>query len=79
MARNRFASAEKIQRVAGPKLFLHAAADEVIPFDLGERLFEAAPGPKHFVRLGGGHNDAYSADSAAYFGSVAAFLRQLDP
>jgi len=79
MARNRFASAEKISRVAVPKLFLHATADEVIPFDLGERLFELAPGRKRFVRLAGGHNNAYSADSTTYFGGVAAFLRELEP
>jgi fermentation-respiration switch protein FrsA (DUF1100 family) len=77
MARNRFDAAEKIARVSAPKLFLHATADEVIPFDLGERLYELAPGPKHFVRLDGGHNDAYSADSAAYFGGVAEFLGRL--
>ncbi|HEU5169869.1 MAG TPA: alpha/beta hydrolase, partial [Gemmatimonadales bacterium] len=33
LARNRFASAEKIGRVTIPKLFLHARWDEVIPFD----------------------------------------------
>jgi uncharacterized protein len=79
IAGNRFASADKIIRIAGPKLFLHATADEVIPYDLGQRLFELAPGPKQFVSLVGGHNDAYATDSAAYFGSIARFLRQLDP
>lgn len=77
MARNRFASDEKISRVAVPKLFLHASADEVIPYDLGRRLFDIAPGPKRFVPLAGGHNDAYAADSATYFGSVSRFLREL--
>jgi fermentation-respiration switch protein FrsA (DUF1100 family) len=78
MARNRFASADKIARVAGPKLFLHATADEIIPYDLGRRLFDVAGGPKQFVSLTGGHNDAYAADSATYFGSVEQFLRQLE-
>ena len=77
MARNRFASTEKIARIAAPKLFLHATADEVIPFELGRRLFDAAPGPKQFVALAGGHNDAYAVDSATYFGSVARFLQGL--
>jgi hypothetical protein len=79
MARNRFDSAEKIARVAVPKLFLHATADEVIPYEFGQRLFQLAPGPKRFVPLAGGHNDAYAADSAGYFGGVAAFLRELEP
>jgi fermentation-respiration switch protein FrsA (DUF1100 family) len=79
MARNRFASAEKIARVSVPKLFLHATADEVIPYEFGRRLFDMAPGPKRFVPLAGGHNDAYAADSATYFGGVAAFLDGLEP
>jgi hypothetical protein len=78
MARNRFASDEKIGRVTVPKLFLHATHDEVIPYDLGERLFALAPGPKRFVPLAGGHNDAWAADAATYFASVARFLRELD-
>ncbi len=77
MARNRFDSAEKIARVGVPKLFLHATADEIIPFDLGERLFELAPGPKRFIRLQGRHNDAYATDSAGYFAGVRRFLDEL--
>lgn len=76
LMKSRFASDEKIGGVPGPKLFLHARRDEVVPLDLGRRLFERAPGPKEFVELGGGHNDAYLADSAAYFGALAAFLRR---
>jgi hypothetical protein len=36
----------------------HGAVDEVIPYQLGRRLFEAANEPKRFVTLPGvGHND----------------------
>ena len=77
LARNRFASHEKIAEVNVPMLFLHATADAIIPYDLGRRLFELAPGPKWFVPLAGGHNDAYATDSAAYFGGVTRFLGEL--
>jgi pimeloyl-ACP methyl ester carboxylesterase len=60
-----------------PKLFLHARADEVIPFAHGRRLFDAAPAPKTFVALAGGHGDAFERDSAAYFGAIARFLAAL--
>jgi fermentation-respiration switch protein FrsA (DUF1100 family) len=75
VARSRFDSIDKIARVAGPKLFLHARRDEVIPFDLGRRLYERAGEPKRFVELRGGHSDAFQADSAAYFGAIADLLR----
>lgn len=77
LARNRFDAAEKIGRVMVPTLFLHATRDEIIPYDLGRRLYERAPGPKEFVDLSGGHNDAYAADSAAYFGGIAGFLHNI--
>jgi fermentation-respiration switch protein FrsA (DUF1100 family) len=77
IARSRYASIEKIGRVRMPKLFLHARADEVIPFAHGRRLFEAAAEPKTFVALRGGHGDAFDLDSAAYFGALRAFLASL--
>jgi uncharacterized protein len=73
--RNRFASDEKIVRVAMPKLFLHARADRVIPLVLGRRLYERAAGPKTFVQLMGGH-DAFLVDSAGYVGALGVFLKQ---
>jgi fermentation-respiration switch protein FrsA (DUF1100 family) len=77
IARNRFESDRKIGRLTLPKLFLHARADDVVPIDHGERLFALAPEPKRFVPLAGGHGDAFLVDSAAYFGAIGAFLREL--
>jgi fermentation-respiration switch protein FrsA (DUF1100 family) len=74
---SQFASLEKVARVRVPKLFLHAAADDVIPLGHGRRLYDAAPAPKTFVELQGGHGDAFDVDSARYFGSIAEFLVSL--
>jgi fermentation-respiration switch protein FrsA (DUF1100 family) len=75
IAGSRFASFEKISKITVPKLFLHATGDEVIPLAHGRKLYEAAPPPKTFVELRGGHGDAFDADSATYFASIARFLR----
>lgn len=77
VARSRFASIEKIGRVTIPKLFLHARQDDVVPIAHGRRLYDAAPSPKTFVALAGGHGDAFEADSAGYFGAIASFLKTL--
>jgi fermentation-respiration switch protein FrsA (DUF1100 family) len=74
MVRNRFSSIDKVSGISVPKLFLHATRDDVIPLAHGRRLFAAAGEPKTFVELEGGHGDAFDADSARYFGSIAAFL-----
>ncbi len=73
----RFDSIDKISKVLVPKLFLHAAGDEVIPLAHGRRLYQAAPPPKTFVELRGGHGDAFDVDSANYFGSIQRFLAGL--
>jgi fermentation-respiration switch protein FrsA (DUF1100 family) len=77
VAANRYPSIDRIGGLTLPKLFLHARADEVIPFAHGRRLFEAAPAPKRFVPLGGGHGDAFEADSAEYFGAIGRFVAEL--
>jgi fermentation-respiration switch protein FrsA (DUF1100 family) len=77
IAGTRFDSIDKISRVLVPKLFLHAIGDEVIPLAHGRRLYQAAPPPKTFVELRGGHGDAFDVDSATYFGSIQRFLAGL--
>ena len=77
LASQRFASIGRIDSIAMPKLFLHAADDQVIPLEFGQRLFEAASAPKEFVSLTGGHDRAFSADSATYYGAMGRWLRTI--
>jgi uncharacterized protein len=77
IGRSRFNSLEKISRVRVPKLFLHARADDVVPLSHGRRLFEAAPPPKTFIELRGGHGDAFEVDSTVYFRSIGSFVNRL--
>ena len=51
-----FASKGRIGEVRAPILMAHGTADDVVPFNLGERLFALAPSPKTFLRVeGAGH------------------------
>jgi uncharacterized protein len=52
----RFASRDYIGRVHMPVLIVHGDADEVVAFELGERLFAMANQPKQFVRIAGAHH-----------------------
>jgi fermentation-respiration switch protein FrsA (DUF1100 family) len=59
----RLNSLNKISRYEGPLLQSHGDQDGLIPFELGQKLFEAAPGPKRFVVIrGADHNDPQSPD-----------------
>jgi uncharacterized protein len=74
----RFATAEWMARVRIPTLVIHGDRDSVIPFRLGQRLYEALPGPKRFVAIpGGDHNDPAPADRALYWGAVRDFIASL--
>lgn len=57
---DRFDSLAKILSVQAPVLVIHGDADDVVPIDLGRRLFEAAGPDKEgiFVREGG-HSDLW--------------------
>jgi len=60
-------SKRKIGQVRAPILILHGDRDEVIPFDLGRALFDAAPEPKSFWALSGaGHNNLLEVAGAQY-------------
>jgi fermentation-respiration switch protein FrsA (DUF1100 family) len=75
--RNRFESILKVDRIRAPMLFLHSPEDEVIPFEEGRRLFDAAPEPKTFVEVRGGHIRPAEEDRQKYFASVSLFLARL--
>lgn len=72
--RNPFDSIRRIGRIRAPLLVLHSPEDEIVPIAEGRRLFEAAPEPKRFVEVRGGHIYANERDSAAFFGAIRGFL-----
>lgn len=53
----KFNSIDKVRSLAVPKLFIHSPDDEVVPYWVGQKLFEAAAPPKEFLKVHGGHND----------------------
>jgi fermentation-respiration switch protein FrsA (DUF1100 family) len=74
LIRNPFESIARIGRVGSPVLFLHSPEDAVIPIAEGRRLFAAAPPPKQFVEVTGGHVYASEKDPR-FFPAVRAFLQ----
>jgi uncharacterized protein len=73
LARNRFASVDKVGRVKMPKLFIHARDDNDVPIAHGRKLFELAVAPKYFQEVAGGHQTAHRVDPG-FFTAVARFV-----
>jgi fermentation-respiration switch protein FrsA (DUF1100 family) len=72
--RTRFDSVAKIANYRGPLLQSHGIHDEIIPFQFGQRLYDAANRPKRLFpmpdRL---HNDPPPPE---YYDTLAEFLDQ---
>ena len=54
---NTFEALDEVRHVEGFKLFAHSPDDDLIPYEMGKRLYNAAAEPKAFCDLTGGHND----------------------
>ena len=67
-------SLAKIDAVTIPKLFLHSHEDEMVPYELGWKLYEAAPSPKMFIETEGGHNDTLIHDTSKFRQGLKDFL-----
>jgi uncharacterized protein len=74
LLRHRYESITKVPNITCPKLFLHGSEDDLIPIELGKRLFEAAAEPKEFVATPGGHNEAGFSYSFEFLQQLADFL-----
>jgi len=58
LMKDQFHSDERIGKITAPLLILHGVHDHIVPYAMGERLFELANKPKHIVKfLDGGHED----------------------
>jgi len=67
---------EKIGRVSVPKLIVHGDRDEIVPFSMGQKLFEAATDPRFFYPVkDAGHNDVFIVGGEKYFQVFAEFAR----
>jgi uncharacterized protein len=77
LCRFRYDAAARVATLAVPKLFAHSRDDEVIPFEMGERLFQRASHPKSFVPLRGEHGEAGWEDNPAYAAALRAFVDQV--
>ena len=76
LARLRYDTGAALAQTGSPVLVAHSPGDEIVPFRHGQRLFEAAPEPKVFLRLAGGHNDGLIFMRPEWVEVLAGFLRE---
>lgn len=75
--RYHFDSIGKVAQLSSPLLMLHSPEDRVIPFALGQALYEAAPAPKRFMLMRGGHNGGFLQSQPLYEETLRQFIATL--
>ena len=76
--KTRMDSASRVKTMALPKLFIHSINDEIIPFRLGKKLFDAACAPKEFLQITGGHNTSHVDSREKILSALKEFLKRND-
>jgi fermentation-respiration switch protein FrsA (DUF1100 family) len=76
LARIKYNTLERLPRVKSPILIVHSPDDELIPYSHGRQLFQAAPEPKDFLELRGGHNEGFIISGPGYHDGLKAFIRK---
>ena len=65
---------DHVSKLNIPLLVIHSRDDEIIPFSMGQVIFEAAAGPKAMLELSGGHNDGFLMNRDRYKAGLAEFI-----
>ena len=77
LAGERFETIGKIGRVTVPTLILHSPEDDIVPYEHGRRVYDAARGAKRLVTVRGGHAGAFREDREKYFGAIRELVESL--
>lgn len=77
LARYRYDAAGRVARLTGPKLFASSIDDQLVPYELGRQLYDAAAEPKQFVELRGPHDEGGWTSNPAYAAALAQFLTRV--
>ncbi|MFQ6034476.1 MAG: alpha/beta hydrolase [Sedimentisphaerales bacterium] len=65
-ARFSYRTIDYIKDVHCPVMFVYSRNDEVVPFEFGLQLYEAANEPKEFIEIFGSHNDGFLVSGEIY-------------
>ncbi len=67
-------SEKKMKNIESKILIIHSPSDEVIPYEEGKILFEAANDPKTFLEIQWSHNNWYRQSSDLYIKELRVFI-----
>ncbi len=75
LSRFRYSTIEYVREATCPVLVIHSTDDEIVPYEHGRKLVEAAKEPKGFLEISGGHNEGFVLDEERYREGIERFVR----
>lgn len=70
----RFPVEDNVAKFSSPLLVIHSKDDEIIPYDMGQSVFAAAPEPKQMLTIRGDHNGGFLLSRDIYMSTLNEFL-----
>jgi fermentation-respiration switch protein FrsA (DUF1100 family) len=78
LSRIHYDSMPRVAALGCPKLFIHSRDDEILPFRLADRLYNAAAKPKQLLEIQGDHNSGFLISGTTYVDGLIEFLGRLE-
>jgi len=76
LCRFKYDTLAAVREVRCPILIIHSPDDDLVPYKMGQKLFEAAAEPKQSLRLRGGHNEGFVLAAEDYHTWIDDFLHR---
>lgn len=76
LLKSKFDNLSKIKKVKCPVVIMHSKEDEIVPYSMGQTLYENASEPKIFLNLEKGHNDGGIIVSREAISKLKSFLEE---
>ncbi|MGM0423890.1 MAG: alpha/beta hydrolase [Thermodesulfobacteriota bacterium] len=73
--RYKYPTQDYLQQTQAPVLVVHSSEDGLVPFELGRKLYQAAPSPKEFLEIRGEHDYGFVTSFDLYAKGVEGFLQ----
>jgi fermentation-respiration switch protein FrsA (DUF1100 family) len=77
ITRIRYPVKEYVTQINSPLLVAHSRDDEIIPFDMGQTIYDSANPPKQFLELRGDHNAGFWTSRDRYVPALYDFMRDM--
>ena len=78
LTRFSYSNISNIKAIHCPVLIIHSPEDDIIPYDMGQNLYDSANAPKRFLQIRGGHNDGFIQSGEIYTQGLRNFLQTLN-